>query len=67
MDLGLSPDPVESFRVFQGRLLDQYLAMSTEFGFHVIDADGTVEAQQTTVRQVVGDRIDLAKYETSKR
>ena len=28
MDLQLSSDPYESFRIFQGRILDQYLAMS---------------------------------------
>jgi dTMP kinase len=67
MDLGLSPDPVESFRIFQGRLLEQYLAMSTAYGFYVIDADQPVEAQQTLVRKVVADRIDLSKFHTSKR
>ncbi|MDH7504050.1 MAG: thymidylate kinase [Verrucomicrobiota bacterium] len=67
MDLGLSPDPVESFRIFQGRLLEQYLAMSTAYGFYVIDADQRVEAQQTLVRKVVADRIDLSKFHTPKR
>ena len=37
MDLRLSSDPYESFRIFQGRILDQYLAMSTEFGFVTIE------------------------------
>ncbi len=62
MDLRLSSDPYESFRIFQGRLLDQYLAMSTEFGFHVIDANHAVESQQSVVRRVVADRIDIARY-----
>ncbi len=62
MDLRLSTDPYESFRVFQGRLLEQYLAMSTEFGFLVIDADRPVEVQQSVVRQLVAARIDLAAY-----
>ena len=35
MDLRLSTDPYESFRIFQGRILEQYLAMSTEFNFLV--------------------------------
>lgn len=67
MDLGLSPDPVESFRIFQGRLLEQYLAMSTEFDFYLIDAEQPVEAQQSIVRRVVANRIDLTKYRTTKR
>lgn len=62
MDLKLSADPEESFRIFQGRLLEQYLAMSTEFGFRIIDANQTVEAQQSVVRQLVADRIEVAQY-----
>lgn len=66
MDLKLAAEPEESFRRFQGRLLDQYLAMSTEFGFHVIDANEPVEAQQTIVRQVVADRISLPQFAAPK-
>src|SRR6185436_8068460 len=62
MDLHLSSDPYESFRIFQGRILEQYLAMSTEFGFLVIDADQRVEIQQSVIRQLVSARIDLDKY-----
>jgi dTMP kinase len=62
MDLRLSADPYESFRIFQGRILEQYLAMSTEFGFLMIDANQRVEAQQTIVRELIADRIDLAEF-----
>lgn len=62
MDLRLSADPYESFRIFQGRILEQYLAMSTEFNFLVMDANQRVEAQQEVVRQLVRERIDLAHY-----
>jgi dTMP kinase len=62
MDLHLSSDPYESFRIFQGRILEQYLAMSTEFNFIVIDANQRVEAQQGLVRQLVSQRIDLARF-----
>ncbi|MCF7762646.1 MAG: thymidylate kinase [Verrucomicrobia bacterium] len=57
MDMKLSSDPYESFRIFQGRLLEQYLAMSTEFNFLVIDANQPVEVQQSMVRKLVGARI----------
>ena len=67
MDLRLSSDPYESFRIFQGRLLDQYLAMSTEFGFHVIDANRPVEAQQSVLLQLVADRIDMSRYQSRAR
>ena len=66
MDMRLSADLYESFRIFQGRLLEQYLAMSTEFNFLVIDADKPVEAQQSIVRQLVSARIDLVQYSLAK-
>jgi dTMP kinase len=66
MDLRLSPDPYESFRIFQGRLLEQYLAMSTEFGFIVIDANEQVETQQSLVRQLVSSHLTLAKFKSHK-
>src|SRR5688500_16592059 len=62
MDLHLSTDPYESFRIFQGRILEQYLAMSTEFNFVVIDANERVECQQQIVRQLVQSKIDLSQY-----
>jgi len=66
MDMRLASDPYESFRIFQGRLLEQYLAMSTEFNFHVIDANQPVEAQQSVVRRLVAANIDVSKYVASK-
>ena len=62
MDLRLSSDPYESFRIFQGRILEQYLAMSTEFNFLVIDANQRVEAQQAVARQLVSQKINFTGY-----
>ncbi len=62
MDLGLSQDITESFRIFQGRVLDQYLRMAEEYGFTVMDATLSVHAQQKLVRKIIQDRIDLALY-----
>ncbi|MBI4875140.1 MAG: thymidylate kinase [Acidobacteria bacterium] len=53
MDLGLSRDVVESFRLFQGRILEEYEAMADEMGFHVIDATGSIEEQQRQMREIV--------------
>jgi dTMP kinase len=53
MDLGLSRDVEESFRVFQGRILDEYEAMAADMSFHVIDATQSIEEQQRQMRQVV--------------
>lgn len=62
MDLHLSTDIYESFRIFQGRILEQYLSMSTEFNFLGIDANQPIEAQQSVVRELVGSRIKLASF-----
>jgi dTMP kinase len=53
MDLGLSRNVQESFRLFQGRILDEYEAMIDEVGFHVIDATGSIEDQQQQMREIV--------------
>ena len=65
MDLHLSTDPYESFRIFQGRILEQYLAMSTEFKFTVIDANESVEEQQNLVRDLLSNRIDLSRFKSN--
>ena len=67
MDLRLSTDPYESFRIFQGRMLEQYLAMSTEFDFLVMDANQLVETQQVVVRELVAQRVNLAGYRRAER
>ncbi|MCX7867166.1 MAG: thymidylate kinase [Limisphaera sp.] len=66
MDLRLSSDIYESFRIFQGRLLEQYLAMSTEFRFHVVDANQTIEAQQQIVRAIVSARLNLDDFRRTR-
>ena len=53
MDLGLSHNIEESFRMFQGRILDEYEAMSEEMGFQVIDATQSIEEQQQQMRSIV--------------
>ena len=57
MDLGLSRDVEESFRIFQGRILDEYEAMAEEMGFRVIDASLSIEEQQQQMRQIVNETI----------
>jgi dTMP kinase len=53
MDLRISRDLEESFRIFQGRILAEYEAMSEEMGFHVIDATQSIEDQQRQMRSIV--------------
>ncbi|HBY60093.1 MAG TPA: thymidylate kinase [Solibacterales bacterium] len=57
MDLSLSRNIEESFRLFQGRILEEYDAMSEEMGFHVIDATGSIEAQQKRMRDIVIEQL----------
>jgi dTMP kinase len=53
MDLGLSRSVEESFRIFQGRILEEYEEMIAEMGFHVIDASQSIEDQQRQMRKIV--------------
>src|SRR5579864_3586841 len=53
MDLSLSRDVEESFRIFQGRILDEYEGMADEMGFHIIDATLSIEQQQGQMRRIV--------------
>jgi dTMP kinase len=55
MDLGLSTDVWESFRIMQERVLQQYEAMQDEFAFRVIDATRPIAEQQEEVRAIVTD------------
>ena len=60
MDLGLSDDAEESFRLFQGRIIEEYENMILEFGLTVIDATLPIEMQQTRVRQIVKSHMARA-------
>ncbi|MBP7295051.1 MAG: dTMP kinase [Acidobacteria bacterium] len=62
MDLGLSPDIYDSFRIFQSRVMAQYDLMADEFSFTVVDATRPIHDQQKIVRGIVADRIDLARF-----
>jgi dTMP kinase len=53
MDLGLSPDPYECFRLFQKRILGQYQGMIEEFALTAIDATQPLVYQQQQVRTLV--------------
>lgn len=62
MDLRLSSDRYESFRIFQGRMLQRYMSMTEEFSFNVVDANQPIETQQSFVRQAVASRLDLSMF-----
>jgi dTMP kinase len=53
MDLSLSNDPYESYRIFQGRIIDEYESMVEKEGLTVIDGTKSIEEQQELMRQKV--------------
>ena len=57
-DMGFSNDREESFRIFQGKLLDEYDAMTEEFGLTTIDATQPIAVQQQLVRRYVEPLLD---------
>jgi dTMP kinase len=65
MDLGWSSNPVESFRLFQGRVLAEYDRIVDEYGMEVVDAVGSITEQQRLVRTLVAPRLALDTVEVS--
>src|SRR5688500_14491988 len=53
MDLGWSNNPVESFRLFQGKVLEEYDRLVDEYGLEVVNAVGSITEQQRVVRALV--------------
>jgi dTMP kinase len=64
MDLGLATDIYESFRLFQGRVMEQYESLADEYGFVTIDATRNVHDQQMIVRGTIGEGIDMSTFRT---
>src|SRR5919199_912877 len=57
MDMGWSTNPIESFRIFQGKVLEEYDRLVEEFGLEVIDASGSITEQQQLVRRLILPRV----------
>ena len=51
MDLKISKDAFESYRIFQGRIVDEYESMVDSEKFKVIDATMDIEKQQNITRK----------------
>ena len=66
MDLGWSTSPVESFRLFQGKVLDEYDRMVDEFGMEVVEAVGSITEQQRVVRALVAKRVETSPVDTGE-
>jgi dTMP kinase len=59
MDMGWSTNVVESFKIFQGKVLDEYDRLVDEFGLDVINATGSITEQQRTFRKLISDHLEI--------
>jgi dTMP kinase len=60
LDLGLSDDPYESFRRFQGLIQQEYECVVNEFGLLRMDATESLIHQQQRMRELVRPHLDGA-------
>jgi dTMP kinase len=60
MDMGWSANPIESFQIFQGRVLAEYDRIVEEFGLQIVDARGSIADQQQTVRALVSRHLEAS-------
>ena len=65
MDMGWSSNLVESFRLFQGKVLEEYDHLVREFNLEVIDAAGSITEQQRLVRQLIAQQVRMSNRETT--
>ena len=63
IDVAWSANVVESFRLFQGKVLDEYDQLVKEFGLEVIDARGSITEQQRLVRNVIAQHVQIRGME----
>lgn len=57
MDLNLSNDIYESYRIFQSKIIEQYERMAMTENFAVIDGTLSIEQQQKMVREIFKNTI----------
>ena len=57
MDLGLAPDIVSSFKLFQSRILNEYGKITAEYGLTEIDATQSIGEQQQIVRSFIDQTL----------
>jgi dTMP kinase len=67
MDLGLSLDRAESFRIFQERILNHYDQMVETDGFVLMDGTLPVNKLQKLMRQLLLDRVDMSRFAPKKK
>jgi dTMP kinase len=66
MDLGLSLNRIESFRIFQGKIIEEYEKLAWTDNFLVLNGTLPVQQLQQYMRGAVSSQIDLKRFRTSK-
>ncbi|MDQ3134678.1 MAG: thymidylate kinase [Acidobacteriota bacterium] len=66
LDMEWTDDPEASFKIFQGKILEEYDRMVGEFGLTVINATRSIEAQQREVRKIVRQHLAEESFVHSK-
>jgi dTMP kinase len=59
LDMGWSSNAIESFRIFQGKVLDEYDRLVEEFGLSVVNAVGSITEQQRTFRKLISQHLAI--------
>jgi len=59
MDMGWSTNLVESFKLFQGKVLFEYDRLVDEFDLSVVNATGAITDQQRTFRRLVAQHLKI--------
>jgi dTMP kinase len=57
LDMGWSSHPVDSFRIFQSKVLDEYDRIVDEHGLQTIDASQSITDQQRQFRALIADQL----------
>ena len=63
LDMGWSTNAVESFRIFQGKVLDEYDRLVDEFDLSVVNASGSITEQQRILRRLVSQHLEVANVD----
>jgi dTMP kinase len=59
LDMGWSANAIDSFRIFQGKVLEEYDRLVEEFDLSVIAASGSITDQQRTFRKIVSQHLAI--------
>ena len=67
MDLGISLDRAESFRIFQERILNNYDQMVSTDRFVLMDGTFRVNKLQKLMREILEERVELEQFAPKKK